>query len=556
MEFNVAALHEAIAAEVPDRECLVFRDHRLSWADVNDRTRRFAAVLVDHGLGLRAPPTTVEPWVSPHDLVALYLHNGNEYLEAMLGAHKARAAPFNVNYRYVAEELSYLLRDADAGAVVYHAAFAPTLAAVLPDLDRAPLLLQVDDGSGHDLLPQALDFEAALAAADPDLDAALVASWSPDDRYVLYTGGTTGMPKGVLWRQGDFLPAALAFRRRDGQDFGSVAEVVEQARPGRLRALPAAPFMHGAAHWNALSAWLAGGTVVVQDQPHHLDPRDVFSTCERERVTSLLIVGDAFARPLVDELRARDHDLAHLRFLLTGGAILSASTKAELLDLVPALTIVDILGSSESGRQGVTSTRQSDVDGERGGRSGRFEPTATAAIVSPDLTRVLPPDDHTEGWLAQRGRVPLGYLGDRAKTAATFPTIDGDRFAVPGDRARYDDDGFIELHGRESVTINSGGEKIFAEEVEHALKSHPLVFDAVVVGRPSERWGQEVVALVRLRAGADVGDDELLDTCGRHIARYKLPKAILRLDHIERSPSGKADYRWAKAVATGKGATP
>jgi len=550
VDFNIATLHEAIAAAVPDRECVVFRDRRLSWADVTDRTRRLASVLLAHGLGHRADEQATAPWASPQDQVALYLHNGNEYLEGMLGAYKARTAPFNVNYRYVAEELSYLLRDARARAVLYHARFAPTLAEVLDELDERPLLLQVADDSGHDLLPDALDYEAALADASPDLDPELVASWSPDDRYVLYTGGTTGMPKGVLWRQGDFLPAALAFRRRDGDDFGSVEEVVEQARPGRLRALPAAPFMHGAAHWNALSAWLAGGTVVVQDQPHHLDPVDVFSTCEREQVTSLLIVGDAFARPLVDELRAHGYDLSHLRFLLTGGAILSASTKAELLDLVPGMTIVDILGSSESGRQGVTSTRQGDGDGGGSSRQGRFAPTPTAAIVSADLTRVLAPDDHDEGWLAQRGRVPLGYLGDRAKTEATFPTIDGERFAVPGDRARYDEDGLIELHGRESVTINSGGEKIFAEEVEHAVKSHPQVFDAVVVGRPSERWGQEVVALVRLRNGAEVGDDELLETCSHHIARYKLPKAILRLDHIERSPSGKADYRWAKAVAT------
>ena len=553
MEFNIAALHEAIAAAVPDRECIVFRDRRLSWAEVADRTRRLAAVLAAHGLGVRRGADTTAPWESPQDTVALYLHNGNEYLEGMLGAYKARTAPFNVNYRYVAEELSYLLRDARPGAVVFHAAFAPTLAQVLGDVDEPPLLLQVDDDSGTALLPGALAYETALASADPDLDPDLVASWSPDDRYVLYTGGTTGMPKGVLWRQGDFLPAALAFRRRDGEEFPSVAEVVEAALPGaRLRALPAAPFMHGAAHWNALSAWLAGGTIVVQDQPHHLDPADVFATCEREQVTSLLIVGDAFARPLVDELRRRPYDLGAMRFLLTGGAILSASTKAEILDLLPGVTIVDILGSSESGRQGVTSTSASSGEGST---TGRFAPTATAAIVSEDLTQVLDPDDHREGWLAQRGRVPLGYLGDPDKSAATFPTIDGERYAVPGDRARYGEDGLIELHGRESVTINSGGEKIFAEEVEHAVKSHPQVFDAVVVGRPSERWGQEVVALVRLRDGASVEDDELLEACGHHIARYKLPKAILRLDHIERSPSGKADYRWAATVAAGAAAS-
>jgi len=547
VEFNLATLHEAIAGAVPDRDCIVFRDRRLSWADVTDRSRRFAAVLRDHGHGLVDDPATVEPWASPHDQVALYLHNGNEYLEAMLGAFKARAAPFNVNYRYVAEELIYLLRDAGARAVVYHSAFAPTLGEVLGELEVAPLLVQVDDGSGHPLLPGALEYEAALAAADPALAEALVTSWSPDDRYVLYTGGTTGMPKGVLWRQGDFLPAALGFRRRDGSDFESIAEVVDAARPGRLRALPAAPFMHGAAHWNAWSAWLSGGTVVVQDEPSRLDPVDVFRVCEREQVTSLLIVGDAFARPLADELRRCDYDLSALRFLLTGGAVLSASTKDDLIALVPHLTIVDILGSSESGRQGVTSTNAATPSGHG---QGRFAPTPSAAIVSADLRRVVPVDDHSEGWLAQRGRVPLGYLGDPGKTAATFPTIDGERFAVPGDRARYDEDGLIELHGRESVTINSGGEKIFAEEVEHALKDHPQVFDAVVVGRPSERWGQEVVALVKLRDGADVTDAQLLATCGRHIARYKFPKAIVRLDHIERSPSGKADYRWATAAAS------
>lgn len=544
MEFNIAALHEAIAGEIPDRECIVFRDRRLTWAAVTDRTRRLAGVLAAAGLGLVADPSAVEPWVSPHDHLALYLHNGNEYLEGMLGAFKARMAPFNVNYRYVAEELAYVLGDAGARAVIYHASFAPVLADVLPTLGTAPLLLQVDDRSGEPLLDGAVDYEVALAAADPGLAPGLADSWSPDDRYVLYTGGTTGMPKGVLWRQGDFLPAALGFRRRDGREFSSTDQVVDAARTGRLRALPAAPFMHGAAHWNALSAWLTGGTVVVQGEPGHLDPVDIFATCERERATSLLIVGDAFARPLADELRAGSYDLSALRFILTGGAILSTSTKADLLELVPGVTIVDILGSSESGRQGITSTTTASSS-----PAGRFDPTPSAAIVSADMTRVLALDDHEEGWLAQGGRVPLGYLGDPDKTAATFPIIEGRRYAVPGDRARYDEEGRIELYGRESVTINSGGEKIFAEEVEHALKAHPDVFDAVVVGRPSERWGNEVVALVRLRDGAEVTDVALLAECGRHVARYKHPKAILRLDHIERSPSGKADYRWARAVA-------
>ena len=553
MDFNIAALHEAIAAAVPDRECLVFRDRRFSWADVTDRTRRLANVLLDAGVGLAVDPADVAPWESPHDQVALYLHNGNEYLEGMLGAHKARAVAMNVNYRYVAEELAYVLRDASAKAVLYHASFAPTLRQVLPDLDPPRLLLHVDDGSGEAPLPGAIEYEAALAEASPDLPEGLAEQWSPDDRYVLYTGGTTGMPKGVLWRQGDFLPAALGFRRRDGEDHGSVDEVVDLARKGRLRVLPSAPLMHGAAHWNALSAWLAGGTVVLQDRPASLDPADVLGTCEREAVTSLLIVGDAFARPLLDELRRQDYDLAALRFLITGGAILSQSTKADLLERLPQLTIVDILGSSESGRQGVHSS-----DAARGAETGAFDPSPTAAVLSEDLTRALDPrspdaSEHELGWMAQAGRVPMGYLGDEAKTRRTFPEIEGVRYAVPGDRARYDESGRIELHGRESVTINSGGEKIFAEEVEHALKHHPDVYDAVVVGRPSEHWGQEVVALVQVREGTAPTDDDLLTECGRHVARYKLPKAILRFDTILRSPNGKADYRWARDQVTAGG---
>ena len=550
MDFNIATLHEAIATAVPDRECLVFRDRRFTWGDVTERTRRLANVLLDAGVGLRADPSSVAPWASPHDQVALYLHNGNEYLEGMLGAHKARAVAMNVNYRYVAEELAYVLTDASAKAVVYHASFGPTLAEVLTDLEPPRLLLHVDDGSGEAPIPGAVDYEAALAAASPELPDGLAEAWSPDDRYVLYTGGTTGMPKGVLWRQGDFLPAALGFRRRDGSDHESVEEVVDLARKGRLRVLPSAPLMHGAAHWNALSAWLAGGTVVLQDRPASLDPADVLGTCEREAVSSLLIVGDAFARPLLDELRRHPYDLGTLRFLITGGAILSTSTKADLLDLLPHLTIIDILGSSESGRQGVHAS-----DSARGAATSAFDPSPTAAVLSEDLSRAFDPhstdpNEHELGWMAQAGRVPMGYLGDEAKTRRTFPEIGGVRYAVPGDRARYDDEGRIELHGRESVTINSGGEKIFAEEVEHALKHHPDVYDTVVVGRPSERWGQEVVALVQLREGTDPSDEELLDECGRHVARYKLPKAILRLDTILRSPSGKADYRWARDQVT------
>ena len=550
IELNVPSICEAVGAAHPDRDCLVFRERRFSWAEVQDRTRRLARVFHDAGLGVRARFGEGERWRSVHDHVALYLHNGNEYLEGMLGAWKARTAPFNVNYRYVAEELRYLLDDAGARAVVVHECFAPTLAAVLPTLARPPeLLLQVADGSGHDLLPGAVDYEAALAAASPDLPAGLVDGWSGDDLYLCYTGGTTCLPKGAMWRQADFLVAALGVRRRDGTEFDDLDEVVAAAR-GTVRALPAPPLMHGAAHWNALSCWVAGGTVVLQDHPEHFDPADVLDAAARHGATSILLVGDPMARPLVDELRRAPRELPTVRHLLSGGAVLSPTLKSELLELLPDLTIVDVLGSTESGRQGVSNVR-------RGGDTrGGFVPAATAVVLDEDRARILPADDDAVGWLAQGGRVPLGYLGDPLKTAALFPEVAGVRYAVPGDRARWRADGSVELLGRDSVCINTGGEKVFAEEVETALKTHPDVLDAVVCGRPSDRWGEEVVALVQLRPGTQATDDDLRGAAAAHLARYKLPKVVLRRERLLRSPSGKADYRWAREEARVAGGPP
>jgi acyl-CoA synthetase (AMP-forming)/AMP-acid ligase II len=538
-QFTFTAMFEAVAGAYPERECIIFRDLRLTYADVLDRSRRLAHVLADAGLGARSERDGLAGHESHQDHIGLYLHNGNEYLEGMLGAYAARVAPFNVNYRYVAEELLYLLRDSGARGLIFHSRFAPVLAEILDQLPDLTVLLQVADGSGEALLDGALDYEAALAAADPGpLDVVP----SPDDLYILYTGGTTGMPKGVLWRQADFIAACLGVAQ-------TTTQLVETARTSTLRALPAPPFMHGAAHWNAISAWIAGGTVVIQDDPVRLDPADVLATIRREQATSLLIVGDAFARPLVDELRTGRHDASGLRFLLTGGATLSASVKDDLLELLPDLRIVDVLGSSETGRQGVHQS-----DRRRGASTGTFERSPTAMVLSEDRTRLLEPGDDELGWLTQTGRVPLAYLGDAEKTARTFPVVDGVRHAIAGDRARVLADGSLELHGRDSVTINTGGEKVFAEEVEQALKRHPAVFDAVVVGRPSERWGQEVVAVVQLRPDQlDVTDAALRDVAGEHVARYKVPKAFVRVPVVVRSPSGKPDYRWAAAQATAEG---
>lgn len=546
MDFNLGDVSEAVAAAIADRDAIIQGERHISYAQLNERTRRLANYLLDRGLRVAAERDGLAGWESAQPHLALYLHNCPEYLEGMIASYKARVAPFNVNYRYVAEELRYLLDDSGARAAVFHSAFAPILGEVRTELSMLDVLIQVPDGSGNGLLPDAVWYEDALRAGDPTEPRV---ERSPDDLYILYTGGTTGMPKGVLWRQADIFPAALGGRDlATGREFPDMATIVDNARNGGVRFLPAPPFMHGAAHWMAFNGLHGGHTVVLQRNTQTLDAADVWSTVEAQHANIMLIVGDAFGRPLLDELDRCDHDTSSLFMLASGGASLSAPVKNAFLERNPSLAIMDGLGSSETGQQA------SQVSGG-GGRAttGTFTPGPGMCIVSEDLSRTIlaSPGQRSElGWLAQHGRVPLGYLGDDAKTRKTFPVIDGVRCSVPGDRANYTAEGLLELHGRDSATINSGGEKVFAEEVEAALAHHPAVYDAVVAGRPSERWGDEVVAIVQLRTGIETSATDLLDECEKHIARYKLPKDIVFVDSVERSPSGKADYRWAREVAS------
>ena len=480
--FNIGAVNEAIAAAYPDREAIVFRDRRITYGALAERSRRLANYLISRGLGAHQPRSALEGWESGQDQLALYLFNGNEYLEGMLGGYKARVAPFNVNYRYVEAELEYLLNNARARAIIYHAAFAPRVAAVRAKVPSLAVFIQVADESGNALLPGAVDYETVLresSAAQPDLEL------SPDDLYILYTGGTTGMPKGVLWRQADILVAALGGRNPDGRILQSLDEYVERAKAAFMKTFPAAPYMHGAGHWIALSALHQGNTVFIQSDVERLNPADILSLIEREKINFLQIVGDAFARPIVDAIRSGAYDLSSLMIILSGGAPLNASMKREILELLPNVTIIDGLGSSEAGGQGSQISNK-----DTGASTGKFTPGPDNVVVDEALTQVLAPGHDGMGWWAKQGFVPLGYLDDAAKTERTFVTIDGVRYAVPGDRARHLADGTIELHGRDSVTINSGGEKIFAEEVEHALKHHPAVYDAVVAGDRANAGGR------------------------------------------------------------------
>jgi fatty-acyl-CoA synthase len=418
---------------------------------------------------------------------------------------------------------------------------------VLPTLKEPPdVLLQVEDESGNPLLSDAEWYEEALSKSSPD---GAPVEPSPDDLYILYTGGTTGMPKGVLWRQHDIFMAAMGGRKVGTWEivtsYEGIVERLAESFPLKLVVLP--PLMHGAAQWASFMLWMQGATLVFPDETRRVDPDDVWSTVEREKANTMTIVGDAVLRPLLLQLDQKSYDLSSFFAVGNGGAPLTPAVRAMALERLPNLVISDSAGSSETGAQmHVTSVDPVEA--------GTFIPGPGTVVVDETLSKVLEPGHPGNGWLAQTGNVPLGYLGDEAKTARTFPVIDGVRYSIPGDRARVLAEGPIQLLGRDSVTVNSGGEKIFVEEVERAIAGHPAVADVVVTGRPSERWGQEVVAVVQLSDGAESTGESIVDHASAHIARFKLPKEVVFVERIQRSPSGKADYRWAAETAV-KGAT-
>ena len=533
MEFNLADLWERVADAVPDQEAMVCGDRRLSYAAADERATRLAHHLAGLGIGVG-------------DHVALYLYNGTEYLEAMVAAFKLRAVPINVNYRYGQEELRYLLDDADVKAVVFHREFAPTLEGVRATLPALTGFVMVDDESGAAPPSGATEYEAALTAASSLRD---FGPRSPDDLYILYTGGTTGMPKGVMWRAEDIFFGAFGGGNLGEAPITSPEEIVDSLDLHR-RGLPACPFMHGTAHWMAFGTLYSGGTVVISPD-RHLDPARLWRLIEHERATFLVIVGDAFARPLVEAFDRLDPapDVTPLTVVLSGGAVLSPSVKEAWVERFPAMLVVDGFGASETGGQGQSvSAAGAPIES-----APRFRVNDETTVLDDDLRPVAP---GVVGKLARRGHVPLGYYRDPEKTAETFPVIDGARWSVPGDHARIEDDGTITVLGRGSVSINTGGEKVYPEEVESALKSNDAVFDAVVVGVPDERWGERVTAVVQARPGAAPTLDSLAEHTRAQLASYKVPRSLVLVDEIVRSPSGKPDYRWARATAVAAAGTP
>lgn len=521
MERNLADIFELVVDTVPDREALVvgFGDRRLTYSELDERANRLAGHLAAAGIGAG-------------DHVAAYLYNGSEFLETMLAAFKLRAAVVNVNYRYVAAELAYVLRDSDARAVVYDTRFTPTLAEVEADLPKLRVRLAVGDG---DRVPDSTAYEASLAGGSPVRPAI---RRTGDDLYLLYTGGTTGMPKGVMWRHSDILAAGLGdldgARTREEQE--------ARLRDGRIdRHLPACPLMHGAAQWVALATFYAGGTVILSPDTR-LDAGRLAELIAAERATIVTIIGDAVGRPLADAMAARpDLDLAAVRVILNSGATVSPAVKDDLMARLPGAFIYDTYGSSESGTFAKSTSGAGNTPAQ-----GRFAPRDDAVVLDDDL-RPVRPGSGVVGRLARSGAVALGYYNDPEKTAATFPVIDGVRYIVTGDHAIVEADGTVQVLGRGSSCINTGGEKVYPDEVEGALKSHPDVADAMVVGLPDERFGERVVALVVAR-GTDLPAD-LDEHVRRHVAGYKAPRQMFRVEAVERFPSGKPDYAWARERA-------
>jgi acyl-CoA synthetase (AMP-forming)/AMP-acid ligase II len=544
MVVNLALLQERIAGWIPDREAIVWRDRVLTHAELARRSRRLAHALLALGLGCRVERDRLEPWESGQDHVALYLYNCPEFLEAMYGAYKARASAVNINYRYKAEELHYLLANSRARAIVFHGAFAPTLAAVRDGLPELRHFIQVADDSGEPLLPGAVDYETLLAAQPdhmPDLP------YTADDLYILYTGGTTGMPKGVLWRHADVFYNGLGGNLPGFPRLETEAQLRAHLDLGiGGRALICLPFMHGAGQWNAFNCFHRGGTVVLPDETRRLDPHAVWAGVERHRADQIGIVGDAFARPLIAAQRERARDLSSLRVVVSTAAVLSRAVKEELLAVLPSgVMLIESIGGSELGMQAMSYDTES---GEPGLPAYQLRPGTV--LLKADRSGVLEPGGDETGWISSTGDLCLGYLDDPERTRETFPVIGGVRHAVGGDRGRYLPDGRVLFLGREASCINSGGEKIYAEEVERVVKSHPAVYDALVVGLPSERWGQQVTAVVSPAPGrAAPALDELRAHCAPHLADYKVPKALVAAPEIVRSPSGKPDYDWAKRHA-------
>ncbi|MCZ7535909.1 MAG: acyl-CoA synthetase [Acidimicrobiia bacterium] len=536
MDWNLATVWESVSDALPEHTVLAHGATRRTWQELDSRAARVAGALRAAGLG-------------PDSKVAQYLYNGNEYLEILYGAFKLRAVPVNVNYRYLEDELAYLLDNSDAEALFFHGSLADQVAKVVDRAPRLKLLVQVDDGSPH--LDQAVRYEELIAAAEPMERV----QRSGDDLYFLYTGGTTGMPKAVMWRHEDLFgvlgeggyPLLGGTMPEHSEGAGEIAATIIEGGRSIVH-LPASPLMHGTGAFTSFQAMFCGGTIVTLPS-RHFDPHELWKVVERERVTQMAIVGDAFAKPMLRALEeaesdGRPYDLSSVQLIISSGVMWTSEVK-EGLCARGNLICVDSLGSSE----GVGFASSMSASGAAA-RTASFSIGPSAKVLREDGTEVEPGSGEI-GMLAVGGYIPSGYFKDASKSETTFRVLAGRRWSIPGDYATVATDGTVTLLGRGSVCINSGGEKIYPEEVEEAVKQHPAVADCLIVGVPDDRFGEAVTAVVALHDG-DEADAADLEGSVEHLARYKRPRKVVFVPTILRGPNGKADYKWAKATAGGE----
>jgi acyl-CoA synthetase (AMP-forming)/AMP-acid ligase II len=527
VEFNLADLFESVVDGAEAQIAMVSGTRKLTYAELDTRANRLAHHLESRGIG-------------SGDRVGLQLANGTEYIESMLACFKIRAIPINVNYRYVASELHYLYNDAALVGLIFHDRFADAVKEAVGSMPERRAVLEVSAGAQNSDLADA--YETAIGSASPERG---FPTRQSDDLYCVYTGGTTGMPKGVLWHHKDIFFAAMG----GGDPFSlgdhitAPEQLAERSLHPGMTALAIPPFMHAAGHWLAFSTMFGGGKLVTIEGGT-FDPLEVWRLVESEAVNVIVVVGDAMARPLMDEL-TRDSDRFNVSSLMafgSGGAVLSPSTKERIAELLPGRIVADLFGSSETGQVG----GEAPADDPFG--APRLRVNEKTNVLGDDLLPVQA-GSGIIGKLGRSGHVPIGYLGDPEKSAATFVESQGTRWSLPGDMATVEADGTIKVLGRGSLSINTGGEKVFPDEVEAAIKGHPDVADVIVVGVPDERFGERVVAVVESRPGATLSLEGLREICQGRLTGYKIPRQLVTVEHVQRSPSSKPDYPWAKQVA-------
>ena len=540
MEFNAADIFEGVVDRVPDREAIVHGSTRLTYKELDARSNKAANALKKLG-------------IKKGSHIGIYAFNCVEWLEIMLGAYKLCAIPININYRYVEEELKYLIDNADMEAIFYHKQFSNKLENIKSHLPLLKDFICIEDNSDEDdVIDKSFNFEDLIANED---ESRLDVDRSGDDKYILYTGGTTGMPKGVVWRMEDVLMTlGGGIDAVTGEKYPTPEAFADKCLQDQTIALALAPFMHGGAQWQSFNSFFSGWKLIINDQVS-FDADYVWEVVAKEKVMNLTIMGDAMGRPLCDALpRAIEKglDLSSLFVLSSTASVFSASIKDTILEYLPNLFLIDAVGSSETGATGVNiHTKDGKLKDSGGGP--KFTKPNFSEILNLDTKEVIPPSDtETIGYLARKGHVPVAYYKDEEKSKKTFIEVGGVRYSIPGDMAKYEEDGQMTLLGRGSVSINSGGEKIFPEEVEMALKAHPNIFDCLVVGVKDDRWGQKVVAVIQRRENDELSLDDIKDVASKYIASYKMPKEIVFSELIERAPSGKPNYQWAQEFANSK----